>query len=147
MDTKVNREKKMFYSISRELYMAIESELKSKKLAEAFSHSYEMFLTEIKQGAEAVFNSARQQNKYELRDELTKELATKADLKVEIASVMAKMREFEVRVDSRFENFEKKMDYKFEMVDFKLKLLVALIVIFSVLGPKLSQLIFSFLPF
>ncbi len=136
MDTKVNKEKKMSYSISRELYMTIESELKSKKLAEAFSHSYEMFLDEIKQGADAVFNSARQQNKYELRDELTKELATKADLKVEISSIRSEMKGFELKTDA-----------KFEMINFKLKLLVGLIVVFSVLGPKLSQLMFSFLPF
>lgn len=121
--------------------------MKSKKLAEAFSHSYEMFLTEIKQGVDAVFNSARQQNKYELRDELTKELATKADIKGETDSVRAEMKEFEVRVDARFDNFETKMNYKFEMVDFKLKLLIGLIIVFSVLGPKLSQIIFSFLPF
>ena len=138
--TKVNQEKQVSYSISRELYMAIESELKSKKLAEAFSHSYEMFLTEIKQGAEAVYNSARQQNKYELRDELTKELATKAELEASISNLESKM-------DARFTNLEDKMNYKFEMVDFKFKLLVVLIVVFSVLGPKLSQIIFSFLPF
>ena len=138
--TEVNQEKKMSYSISRELYMAIESELKSKKLAEAFSHSYEMFLTEIKQGAEAVYNSARQQNKYELRDELTKELATKAELDLSISKL-------EYRMDSRFNNLEEKMNFRFEMVDFKLKLLVGLIIVFSVLGPKLSQIIFSFLSF
>ena len=67
-------------TLARDLHNTIVKELKNTKLADAIVEYNEFYLEELRRELDKRWNDVRQQNKYELRDELTKELSTKADL-------------------------------------------------------------------
>ena len=67
-------------TITRDFHNTIVKELKNTKLADAIVNYNELCLEEFTKELEKRWNDARQQNKYELRDELAKELVTKSDM-------------------------------------------------------------------
>lgn len=70
----------MNYTIPRSVYVALEKGFGSKQTVDEFSQSIEIYLTAINTEVLDQYDKTRAQRKYELRDELSKELASKADL-------------------------------------------------------------------
>ena len=165
----------MIIKMPTELKDTIEKELKSKTIANAWAKAYEEQLSQFGKEIENLFEKSRKQNKFELRDELTKELATKADLQMatselraeigelraemktsesnlraEIGELRAEMKHSESNLRAEIKTSEstlraemKNLELKF---NFKFTLIMIMIIIFSILGPKLSTLLLGFIP-
>jgi len=109
-----------------ELYNVMEKTLNSKEAAELFVRTYErdraetrQELKEAKQEVKRLFDSTRQQSKHELRDELSKELASKADLemvqvalKSDIELVKANLEHLRTELTARIEKSELKTNFQ-----------------------------------
>ncbi len=104
----------MARAIDLELLQLLEDKL-GKEQARKVAQAIELGLEILEKRAEELAI----QKKLELRDELTKELASKADiqvLKTEIQTVRAEMQAMEARLEAKIENEILKLDRKFTIL-------------------------------
>jgi hypothetical protein len=104
----------MARAIDLELLQLLEDKL-GKETARKVAQAIELGLEVLEKRAEELAI----QKKLELRDELTKELASKADiqvLKTEIQAVRAEMQAMEARLEAKIEREILKLDRKFTIL-------------------------------
>jgi hypothetical protein len=104
----------MARAIDLELLQLLEDKL-GKETARKVAQAIELGLEVLEKRAEELAI----QKKLELRDELTKELASKADilvLKTEIQAVRAEMQAMEARLEAKIEREILKLDRKFTIM-------------------------------
>jgi multidrug resistance efflux pump len=109
----------MARAIDLELLQLLEDKL-GKETARKVAQAIELGLEVMEKRAEELAI----QKKLELRDELTKELASKADiqvLKAEIQTVRAEMQAMEERLEAKIELVRKELDGKIDSVRSELK--------------------------
>jgi len=109
----------MARAIDLELLQLLEDKL-GKEEARKVAQAIELGLEILEKRAEELAI----QKKLELRDELTKELASKADiqvLKAEIQAVRAEMQAMEQRLEAKIELVRKELDGKIDSVRSELK--------------------------
>jgi len=109
----------MARAIDLELLQLLEDRL-GKEEARKVAKAIELGLEILEKRAEEL----ALQKKLELRDELTKELASKADiqvLKTEIQTVRAEMQAMEQRLEAKIELVRKELDGKIDSVRSELK--------------------------
>ena len=106
-----------------ELYNVMEKTLNSKEAAELFVRTYErdraetrQELKEAKQEVKRLFDSTRQQSKHELRDELSKELASKADLEMVQVALKSDIEQLRTEVKSDIEQLRTEVKSDIELV-------------------------------
>jgi len=104
----------MARAIDLELLQLLEDKL-GKETARKVAQAIELGLEVMEKRAEELAI----QKKFELKDELTKELASKADiqvLKTEIQAVRAEMQAMEARLEAKIEREILKLDRKFTIM-------------------------------
>jgi ABC-type phosphate transport system auxiliary subunit len=94
----------MAYTTPLELYQSLESQV-GKELATNISKSLEEAIAQI----EAQTNTLSVQRKLELKDELTKELITKAEFHGEMKTLREEMRSLEARLKAEINNIDVRM--------------------------------------
>jgi hypothetical protein len=82
------------------------------------------------------------QKKLELKDELTKELATKADLITARAELEGEIKNVRTELEGRIENVRIELGARIDRLDLKLNLLILLVVIvLTVMNPVVAELL------
>ena len=143
-------------SMTKELYKTIEKELKSRDVVEAFQKSYEQVIESLREELIRMNQESRQQNKYELRDELTKELVTKSDmentrvlLKADIDQVRSELKQVhtELKADISQVRTELKADIKLTNLKtmFQTAIIIVIILAATPGGTNLLEKIFPFI--
>ena len=116
----------MSTTLSIELYDFLEQRY-GKEVAKEVTKTVEAGLETIEKKAEAV----ALQKKLELKDELTKELATKAD----IARLEGEIRTVKVELEGKFEKLNQKFNF----------MIVLLIIALTLMNPVMADIIKHFL--
>jgi len=143
-------------TMTKELYKTIEKELKSRDVAEAFQKSYEQVIESLRKELIRMNQESRQQNKYELRDELTKELVAKSDmentrvlLKADIDQVRTELKADidQVRSELKQVHTELKADIKLTNLKtmFQTAIIIVIILAATPGGTNLLEKIFPFI--
>jgi hypothetical protein len=126
----------MAYVIDYELLEKLEQKV-GKEEAKKIAQTIELIYNELDKKSE----SLAQQKKLELKDELTKELATKADLEILKTELEAKIEISHKELEAKIEKEILKIDRKFTIM----LIILAFLVIF--INKDAIELIIKLLPF
>lgn len=123
----------MAQSISIELYQLIEEKV-GKEEARKVASAIEIGLEAIEKKADA----AALQKKLEIRDELTNELATKADLLILKEEFMGEMKV----IRQEMQTIKVELEGKIERLNMKLNFLIVLMIIaLTLMNPVMAEII------
>ena len=120
----------MAVALPWDIYQLLEAEIGREK-ATRLGKAIEVSLSAI----EAKADEVAIQKKIELREELSKELASKGDLKIVETILRAELKEIEIRLNSRIDKLEIKLNF----------LIVLMIIALTLMNPVASDIIRSWI--
>jgi hypothetical protein len=126
----------MAYAIPLELYQQIESQL-GKELATQVAKTVENSVLLMEEQAKAL----AVQKKMELKDELTKELVTKAEFVGEMKALREEMKVQDVRLQGEMRALREEMNGKFSTMNLKINFLIGLMILaLTAMNPVVAEL-------
>ncbi len=127
----------MAYSIPLEFYQQIEEQF-GKELAAKVAKTVESGVQRVEEEAKAL----AVQKKIELKDELTKELVTKAEFMGEMKAVREEIKTVETRLQGEIKALCEEMNGKFSSMNLKINFLIGLMILaLTAMNPVVTELL------